>query len=260
MAQLLGVGRSKGASILLGLQDISGLRAIYSTDRTDEILGHCVNKTFLRLGNPASAEWASKYFGDREAEETKTSQTTGKDNSGTHAKDIVSRSLFLPSEFLNLEVPGPDPQLSLTQGIHHVPDVGDPFFTEERAQAIFAMNRKPTADQLMAFPNEKDRPIHDQKLAPWSPSEELDLLGPDTGAAPKGPPPPRPPTPPTTPPTPKGPAPRPNLPTSSTTAAPSQNTPNPGATGAPQPGQTPSPATPKPRPDLTDLLRRRHNP
>jgi len=177
MAELLGVGRSKGASILLGIQDVSGMRAAYGPDRTDEILGLCENKTFLRVGNAATAEWASKYFGDREATETKISHTYSKENSVTHAKDVVTRPLFLNGEFLNLEVPENRPG-SRIQGIHHVPDVGDPYSTDEDAQVVYAMNRKPSKEHIAKFPNQKNRPMGDQSLHPWTPSEEEAILGP----------------------------------------------------------------------------------
>jgi hypothetical protein len=176
MAELLGVGRSKGASILLGIQDVSGMRAAYGPDRTDEILGLCENKTFLRVGNSATAEWASKYFGDREATETKISHTYGKENSVTHAKDVVNRPLFLNGEFLNLEAPENRPG-SRIQGIHHVPDVGDPYSTDEDAQVVYAMNRKPSKEHIAKYPNQMNRPMGDQSLHPWTPVEEEAILG-----------------------------------------------------------------------------------
>jgi len=177
MAELLGVGRSKGASILLGIQDVSGMRVAYGPDRTDEILGLCENKTFLRVGNSATAEWASKYFGDRESTETKVSHTYGKDNSVTYAKDVVKRALFLDGEFLNLEAPENQPG-SRIQGIHHVPFVGDPYSTDEDAQVVYAMNRKPSKEHAAKFPNQKTRPDSDQILLPWTPAEENAILGP----------------------------------------------------------------------------------
>lgn len=177
MAELLGVGRSKGASILLGFQDVSGLRSVYSTDRSEEILGLCENKTFLRQGGPAAAEWASKYFGDREATETDTSVTRGKETSTTESKKVVTRPLFLGSEFTNLKTPDERPG-SRIQGIHHIPILGDPVFTDEDAQIIYAMNRKPSKEHLDRYPDHRDRPEEEQILEPWSPAEEVIILGP----------------------------------------------------------------------------------
>jgi hypothetical protein len=130
------------------------------------------------VGNSATAEWASKYFGDREATETKISHTYSKENSVTHSKDVVTRPLFLNGEFLNLESPENRPG-SRIQGIHHVPDVGDPYSTDEDAQVVYAMNRKPTKKEIEAYPNQKNRPMGDQSLHPWTPSEEEVFLGPN---------------------------------------------------------------------------------
>jgi hypothetical protein len=177
MAELLGVGRSKGASILLGLQDISGMRTTYGPDRAEEILGLCENKTFLNIGNPATAEWASQYFAQREATETKVSRTYSKENSTTYSEDIVTRPVYLPGEFLDMAKPINQPGWRF-EGIHDIPSIGGAFSTDEEAKAIFAMNRKPSKDHQRAFPNRIDREDRDQNLTPWTAEESLAFLGP----------------------------------------------------------------------------------
>ena len=164
IVELLGVGSRRGASTLLGIQDLGGLLAMYGSDRTAEILGLCANKTFLRLSELRSAEWASKCLGD-----TETKVTFG--------KYIVTPPLFLPGEFLNLKTPQSFPG-SRMQGIHHIPDIGAPFSTDEEARAIFGMNFKPTDEQRKTFLDHVDRPNTDQNLKPWTSAEELDFLGP----------------------------------------------------------------------------------
>ena len=162
--KLLGVGSRRGASTLLGIQDIGGLLAMYDDDRTAEILGLCANKTFLRLSDLRSAEWASKCLGHTE-------------NEATVGEYAAGRPLVLPNEFQNLSLPAGDPNGRM-QGIHHIPDIGAPFYTDEEASAIFGMNFKPSANQLSKFPNHVDRPNKDQNLKPWTSAEELDFLGP----------------------------------------------------------------------------------
>jgi hypothetical protein len=164
IVNLLGVGSRRGASTLLGIQDIGGLRAMYGNDRTAEILGLCANKTFLRLFDLRSAEWASKCLGDAE-------------NETSFGRYVAGRPLFLPNEFQNLSLPAGDPNGRM-QGIHHIPDIGAPFYTDEKASAIFGMNFKPSANQLSKFPNQVHRPNKDQNLKPWTSAEELDFLGP----------------------------------------------------------------------------------
>lgn len=198
MAELLGLGRSKGASILLGIQDISGMRVAFGQDRTEEILGLCENKTFLNIGNPETAEWASKYFAQREATETKTSHTYGKEDSVTHSKDVVSRAVYMPGEFLDLAKPEAIPG-SRFEGIHDVPVVGGAFSTDEDAMTVIAMVRRPSPEHIRAFPNQRNRPPKDENLTPWNPEERRAVLGddpapppPPPGDAPPGDPPPKP--------------------------------------------------------------------
>lgn len=183
MAELLGVGRSKGAAILLGIQDVSGMRVEYGPDRADEILGLCENKSFLKVGNPPTAEWASKYFADREATETKISHTYGKDNSTTHAKDIVTRPVYLPGEFLDLSRPE-NIEGSRFEGIHDIPAVGGAFSTDEDAQVVMAMNRKPPQEHIQAHPNLQRAPTEAEILTPWSALERESILGKSSTSSP----------------------------------------------------------------------------
>lgn len=176
MAELLGVGRSKGASILLGIQDISGLRAVYGPDRAEEILGLCESKTFLNTSNPATATWASEYFGQRESTETKVSHTYSKENSTTYSDDIVTRPVYLPGEFLDLAKPEMIPG-SRFEGIHDIPSIGGAYSTDEDALTIFAMRRNPSPDHLEGFPNRIDRDPGEQNLTPWIPEESRSFLG-----------------------------------------------------------------------------------
>jgi hypothetical protein len=178
MAELLGLGRSKGASILLGIQDFSGMKDAFGADRADEILGLCENKSFLKVGNATTAEWASKYFADRERTETKWSWTTSKDGtSTTRSDDIVTRPVYLPGEFLDLVKPENIPGFRF-EGIHDVPLVGGAFSTDEHAPDIFALNPRPTDDHLRLFKNHDDQDLDAQTLVDWTPEEENQILAP----------------------------------------------------------------------------------
>ena len=61
--QLLNQGRSKGASVVLGVQDISGLISVYGEHEANEIMNQCAHKVFMRVG-AATANWAEDHFGD----------------------------------------------------------------------------------------------------------------------------------------------------------------------------------------------------
>jgi hypothetical protein len=179
MAELLGLGRSKGASILLGIQDFSGMKEAFGADRADEILGLCENKTFFRVGNATTAEWASKYFADRERTETKWSYTTSSDgtSSTTRSPDIVTRPVYLPGEFLDMVKPENIPGFRF-EGIHDVPLVGGAFSTDEHAPDVFALNPRPTDEHLSLYKNHDDQDLDAQSLVDWTPDEESQILAP----------------------------------------------------------------------------------
>ena len=51
LSRLLTKGRSKGCSIVLGFQDIEGLRDVYGQKIAAEITGQCSNKAILRTNS-----------------------------------------------------------------------------------------------------------------------------------------------------------------------------------------------------------------
>lgn len=63
---LLTKGRSKGACVVLGFQDIDGLEEAYGERVAREMLGQCNCKAFLKMGSERTGEWASKVIGDTE--------------------------------------------------------------------------------------------------------------------------------------------------------------------------------------------------
>lgn len=77
IVELATEGRSKGVAIVLGFQDINGLRSVYGKEVAEEIVGQCSNIAILRLQSPETAEWASKLFGQREIEEVEFSDSSG---------------------------------------------------------------------------------------------------------------------------------------------------------------------------------------
>lgn len=72
--KLLVEGRSKGACVAIGFQDIAGLREVFGEKRADEIIGTCGNKVFLQSGEGTTIDYATKHFKSQEILETKTSQ------------------------------------------------------------------------------------------------------------------------------------------------------------------------------------------
>lgn len=65
LSRLMTKGRSKGACVVLGFQDIDGLRDVYGEDVANEIVAQCNNIAVMRLNSPETAQWASELFGRR---------------------------------------------------------------------------------------------------------------------------------------------------------------------------------------------------
>jgi type IV secretory pathway TraG/TraD family ATPase VirD4 len=79
--RLMTKGRSFGAAVVLGFQNINGLYETFGENPAKSILGQCATKVFLRVDSPETAEWAQSVFGEYEATEIKQSATLGESES-----------------------------------------------------------------------------------------------------------------------------------------------------------------------------------
>lgn len=101
LSSLMTKGRTKGACVVLGFQDIDGMRAVYGEQVANEIVGQCSHVAILRLSSPTTAEWAASMFGSKLADLTGTS--IGKEGlqmsrNQQEAKNVYSEDLlFLPT-------------------------------------------------------------------------------------------------------------------------------------------------------------------
>jgi len=154
-------GRSFGARVLVGFQDIEGLRAVYGEKEANEIAGLCSNKAILRLDDAETALWASKIFGEYEHYETNTSTTTSNNgNSKTDTKQLVKRDVVLPSQFLGL------PTTDRTNGLsgYFVSPLIGSFLSTLTPEYLDEMLLPPNPDE----PNFIPRPAEQQYLKPWT--------------------------------------------------------------------------------------------
>lgn len=92
LSRLLTKGRSKGACIVMGFQDIDGLRDVYGEDVANEICAQCNNAAIMRINSPSTALWASDSFGRRltGADNRGVSLQTGGDSKGVNVSRGVS--------------------------------------------------------------------------------------------------------------------------------------------------------------------------
>lgn len=69
--ELVNRGRSKGASVLVGIQGIDRLNELYGPHGTNDLLEQLTHKTFFRAGGPETAHWIERFFGQyRRTEES----------------------------------------------------------------------------------------------------------------------------------------------------------------------------------------------
>lgn len=170
IGQLLNQGRSKGVSVVLGLQDLEGLKVVYREDGANEILSGCDNKSFLRISNPATSRWAQQNFEEKEETERDHSRTVGDHNSSkTEAEHIVTRPLYSSADFRNLLYP----ELGYLEGIHDIPITGRVTKTTEVFSTVLSMLDPASPDTIQ---NEDPRDANDQKFVPWTTEEESAFL------------------------------------------------------------------------------------
>jgi type IV secretory pathway TraG/TraD family ATPase VirD4 len=134
LTSLLSKGRSKGACVVIGFQDIEGLSAAMRDSRVaHEIVGLCANKAVLRLDSAETAKWASAQFGEQEIEQKRVSTSSGKStqegtgsrnssNTSTSEQWInMKRQAILPAQFLDLK---PVEKTGALHGYYIVPSIG----------------------------------------------------------------------------------------------------------------------------------------
>jgi hypothetical protein len=186
---LLNRGRSKGVSILLGIQSLEGLIEIYGHYGAQDLLSQCANKMFLRAGGPGTAEWAEQFFGRVRAIERSTTYSSGSGGS-SHSEQYAlhERSLFLASVFLDLPLPGPGQPY---RAVCDVPSRGETLIVERRFDDVIRWCRPPADPKVVpAVVPREDLP--GQSLMPWTSTEEARfcLAMPKSAEAPPEKPPP----------------------------------------------------------------------
>ena len=178
LSRLLTKGRSKGAAVVLGLQDVNGLRDVYGREIAEEILGQCNNKVVLRLNSPETATWASHLFGMREVMESSRGQSRsrsfralGLDTGGSRAESVSNsiskREVVLDSEFFGLPETTPANGLS---GFFLSPTTGG--FPDTIPGPWITSNLRPVDPTT---PDSQPCPESHQYLRPWDPADTTQL-------------------------------------------------------------------------------------
>jgi hypothetical protein len=105
LQSLLLKGRSKGVHVVLGFQDILGMRSVYKEGVADELIGQCGNKAILKLSNPETMVWASNCF---QRYEEYTPQFSSGSGGASVSHSLQTRQAMMEQEFFNFPIPTPD--------------------------------------------------------------------------------------------------------------------------------------------------------
>ncbi len=169
---LLRRGRSKGASVLLGMQGIEAVNEVYGENAAEDMLSQCAYKTFLRVGGPKTAEWAERYFNKVRKTESVWSESWNRDGHSVSVQyNVTERSLFLASVFLNLPFPVPGGPLI---AISDVPCLGCSLISRRWFDQLLA-SLKPPVGIAEVIPRDG---LVEQTLQDWETAEERFHCGP----------------------------------------------------------------------------------
>lgn len=106
LASLLIKGRSKGAHVVLGFQDILGMRAVYKEGVADELIGQCGNKAIMKLNSPETMAWASNCFQKYEEYTASFGSSSGAQGSSSNVNyNLNVRQAMMEQEFMNFPLP-----------------------------------------------------------------------------------------------------------------------------------------------------------
>ncbi len=173
LARLLTKGRSKGACVVLGFQDIEGLRDAYGERVANEITGQCCHKAILRLESPQTAQWAAEVIGAAERLEYRDNASAAVGSQGgtaghTTTEQLTKREVVLPSELMELPPTNRDNGLT---GIYLTPTTG--AYTATLSPQYLSTALRPRSADV---PDLMERPEDHQYLFDWT-TADLSRLG-----------------------------------------------------------------------------------
>ena len=108
IVDLLALGRSFGARVFIGIQEIQRLYAIYGKDLTSTIVNNTSSKIILRANEVETAEYCAKLVGEVKKKETNLTNTTGADlnsnrEGASFANIVKTEKTLLASDLMQLE-------------------------------------------------------------------------------------------------------------------------------------------------------------
>jgi hypothetical protein len=180
--KLCSEGRSKGACVALGFQDIPGFYEVYGKDLGQAIIGVCNNKLFLQNGDQATIDYASKHFKEQEILEIRVSyshsdSSSTKEGGGSTSQgtNVSRRKVVKPVVHSGLLKSLPQPEKGRV-GIHGYADtarVGTNYPYRMEVPPSFLDDHLPRPDENTE--NFEERAAHESNLPEWT-AEDLARL------------------------------------------------------------------------------------
>jgi type IV secretory pathway TraG/TraD family ATPase VirD4 len=185
LRRLLNKGRSKGACVVLGCQDIEGVRAVYGKEEGAELLSQCQHIAVLNVGNPETAEWATNLFGAENVAVATAGATIGSQYSETQSETTQRRTLVTTRELVSM--PRISPRTGFS-GYYKSPviETSEALISRPQHQRIcpwrYGDKSEFTWDRIARYLNSAsgvlpfdERAKSSQYLEAWTPSERLKL-------------------------------------------------------------------------------------
>ena len=194
LKDLLITGRSKGAAVCLGFQDILGVDAIYGKETARELVGQPQNVAFLHI-NPTSFDtqkWASDCIGKWEFKRTEMGRSTTDGTGGNYSESqSYNERYHIQERWLPSQFESDLPKTDVTNGLNGLfkirlgqiapgyPEIKTNWFQQRiKPQILFGpegdLSRlRPENPQ---FPNYIERPDSHMQLTDWD-SDDYQRLG-----------------------------------------------------------------------------------
>ena len=143
LVDLMRTGRSKGAHVVLGIQDVPGFFEVHGEWVGKELLGLCGNKLFLRITEPMTARYASDCFGSapvvvKTTTDSKTQSRNGDSTTQTTNRVVQDARIILERDFTRLLSPSKERALGY-QGFAFPPV---PEARSKEVRPRYQVNRK----------------------------------------------------------------------------------------------------------------------
>ena len=167
--ELVNRGRSKGASVLLGIQGLDRLTQLYDETGANDLLEQCSSKTFLRAGGPKTAEWIERFFGKyRRTESVHSESWSSTGRTASVQYNTVEQSIFLASFFMDLPFTGPGcPYVAVSD----IPWLNKTLITRRFFDEVDSWRKKPQQGDKKVDTLQPRDDEADQTLEPWDADE-----------------------------------------------------------------------------------------